>query len=193
MNNGEVVSNNFHPGCNFRSSEWSLYSRGENIMADPLEEMYQTYKKPIYNYLYYLCHDPHQAEELTHDTFLKAIKSIKGFRGESSIKTWLYRIARNTYLNKAKKLSTQLEHSGLEDDYFQGPSVDLDKKLIIEQVFHRLTKTESNLILLREHGFSYLEIADILNLTEGKVKVGIHRAKKRFKELYLEESEGDTK
>jgi RNA polymerase sigma-70 factor (ECF subfamily) len=162
-------------------------------MADPLEEMYQTYKKPIYNYLYYLCHDPHHAEELTHDTFIKAFKSISGFRGESTIKTWLYQIARNTYLNKAKKLSSRLEHSGLLDEHLQGASVDLDKKLNIEQVFQRMTKTESNLILLREHGFSYLEIAEILGLTEGKVKVGIHRAKKKFKELYFEESEGDIR
>ncbi|WP_174731732.1 RNA polymerase sigma factor [Mesobacillus harenae] len=159
-------------------------------MADPLEEMYETYKKPIYNYLYFLCSNPHHAEELTHDTFLKAFKSFSTFRGESSIKSWLYRIARNTYLNSAKKMSSQMELSGLDEtDYFSSP-IDSDKKLIIKSVFKQLTEKETNLILLREHGFSYLEIAGILGLTEGKVKVGLHRAKKKFKMLYLDESEG---
>ncbi|MGM0876289.1 MAG: RNA polymerase sigma factor [Bacillota bacterium] len=161
-------------------------------MADPLEEMYQIYKKPIYNYLYYLCRNPHHAEELTHDTFVKAFKSISGFRGEASMKNWLYRIARNTYLNNAKKTSNQMEQFGFNDDHFQGPPVDTDKKLIIEQIFQKLTEKESNLILLREHGFSYIEISEILGLTEGKVKIGIHRAKKKFMKLYLAESEGGT-
>lgn len=68
-------------------------------MADPREEMYETYKKPIYNYLYRCTYHSHIAEELTQETFLKAFKSLLWFRGDASIKTWLFRIARNTYLH----------------------------------------------------------------------------------------------
>ena len=68
-------------------------------MADPLEEMYQAYKDPVFHYLRNMCRNHNDAEELTHDTFIKTFKGISQYRGDSSLKTWLFKIARNTYLN----------------------------------------------------------------------------------------------
>lgn len=72
-------------------------------MAHITEEIYNTYKKPIYNYLYKVTFNSHIAEELTQDTFLKAFTYVNSFRGDASMKTWLFKIAHNTYVNYLKK------------------------------------------------------------------------------------------
>ncbi|WP_165389463.1 sigma factor-like helix-turn-helix DNA-binding protein [Fictibacillus sp. BK138] len=61
---------------------------------------------------------------------------------------------------------------------------------MIKQTLQRLSEKERSLLVLREQGFSLKEMAEILNQTEGNIKVGIHRAKKKFKEFYLEDEEG---
>ena len=75
-------------------------------MSDPLEEMYQAYRDPVFHYLRNMCRSQTIAEELMHD---KAFKGFGRFRGESSLKTWLFKIARNTFLNNATKFSQQNE------------------------------------------------------------------------------------
>ena len=61
--------------------------------------------------------------------------------------------------------------------------------MIVRQTLQKLTEKERSLLTLREQGFSLNEIANILDQTEGNVKIGIHRAKKKFKQFYLEGEE----
>jgi RNA polymerase sigma-70 factor, ECF subfamily len=161
-------------------------------MTDPLEEIYQAYKESIFRYLHNMCRNRFIAEELTHDTFIKAFKGYARFRGESSLKTWLFKIARNTYVNEAMKLARQNELPYSESEpQASGTTHNMDIGIIVRQTFQRLTEKERSLLALREQGFSISEMADILNQTEGNIKVGIYRAKKKFKEYYLEcEEEG---
>ena len=161
-------------------------------MTDPLEEMYQAYKDPVFHYLRNMCHNRTVAEELTHDTFIKAFKGFGRFRGESSLKTWLFKIARNTYLNEMKKFSQQNEIPYAEPE-LQAISTtrNIEAGMMVRQTLLRLTVNERSLLVLREQGFSLKEMADILGQTEGSIKVGIHRAKKKFKHYYREgEGEG---
>ncbi|MGL5245421.1 MAG: sigma-70 family RNA polymerase sigma factor, partial [Sarcina sp.] len=66
-----------------------------------------------------------------------------------------------------------------------------EKQLLINEVMKKLNEEERTLIILREvNGLSYLEISKVMNFTEGKVKIGLHRAKKKFKALYLKDLEG---
>jgi RNA polymerase sigma-70 factor (ECF subfamily) len=159
-------------------------------MSDPLEEMYQAYRDPVFHYLRNMCRSQADAEELTHDTFIKAFKGFGRFRGESSLKTWLFKIARNTYLNNARKFSQQNEIP-YADMEVKASSIsrNLETKMIVRQTLQKLTEKERSLLTLREQGFSLNEIANILDQTEGNVKIGIHRAKKKFKQFYLEGEE----
>ncbi|WHY00469.1 RNA polymerase sigma factor [Neobacillus sp. DY30] len=160
-------------------------------MTDPLEEMYQAHKDSVYNYLRHMCHSNTMAEELTHDTFIKAFKGFSRFRGESSLKTWLFKIARNTYLNEAKKFSQKNEIPYAEPELqASGKTRNIETEMMVRQTFQMLTDHEKSLLALREQGFSLSEMAEILAQTEGSIKVGIHRAKKKFKKYYLE-GEGD--
>ncbi|MFC0189396.1 RNA polymerase sigma factor [Fictibacillus aquaticus] len=167
-------------------------------MNDPLEEMYHLYKTSIFHYLLQLTFHQHTAEELTHDTFLKAFRMFTSFRGEASIKTWLYRIARNTYLDHVQKKSSALEE---QTDFSERMYADsenqqgsLDEKLFIQHILSQLTEKERTLIVLRDKDlFTYREIGLILNMPEAQVKVGIFRARKKFKEYYIHETQGDQK
>lgn len=158
-----------------------------------LEEIYQQYKAMIYNYLYRSTLNHHKAEELTQDTFLKAFNTIHQFRHDSSLKTWLFTIARNTYLDDIKKKQhqecttdlTEVQVPDHTDDFHA-----INAKLIIRKVLLKLSEKDRTLIMLRDYyGFKYSEIAVIICNTEGQVKVNLHRARKKFKELYSRESE----
>lgn len=75
-------------------------------MQTLLKELFSTYYKDIYTYLYSLSHDAPLSEDLTSEVFLEVVKSIATFRGESDIKTWLFSIARHkwfAYLRQKKR------------------------------------------------------------------------------------------
>ena len=68
------------------------------------ETIYKKYFSVVYGYILSISGDPLTAEEITQDTFFKALKKIDDFRGESTLKVWLCQIAKNTYFNYVKPL-----------------------------------------------------------------------------------------
>ena len=82
-----------------------------------IENLYLEYKKDVFNYLLSLTHDPALSEDLLSETFVKAIYSIGGFKGNSSIKTWLFGIARNLWLQNLRKYRVTVEYSDLLEVY----------------------------------------------------------------------------
>lgn len=147
-----------------------------------IEEYYIQYKQEIFYYLLSLTHDPVLSEDLLSETFLSAFQSLSTFEGKSSIKTWLFGIARNMWLrNCAKKVKT----------------VDYDERLLSylghvseNQVMHGLTlerieallsqKDErvQSIVRLRLDGYAYQEIAERLNISESSARVIDHRCRK---------------
>lgn len=77
-----------------------------------IKQLYIQYHKDVYKYLLSLTHNVTISEDLTSETFLKALQSIWDFRGESSVKTWLFGIARNLWL---QSLRNNLEN--LSEDF----------------------------------------------------------------------------
>jgi len=156
-------------------------------LSEVFIRLYETYKEMIYNYLYHLSLDPHLAEELTQETFIKAFRFEGQFRGEASAKTWLVRIAINTYHSHRRRIPTPAWelHEQTPDplDYSQKS----ETKLIIEAVFRKLSERDRELLTLREiSDLTYAEIARVTGMSDTQVKVGLHRARSRFKELYTE-------
>ena len=68
-----------------------------------LEELYRLYRTDLYRYLCHLTHDPAEAEDLLSETFLRALKRLHTYRGDCAVKTWLFGIARNIWLEGLRK------------------------------------------------------------------------------------------
>jgi RNA polymerase sigma-70 factor, ECF subfamily len=160
-------------------------------LSDVREEIYNSYKIMIFNYFHKAVSNFHTAEDLTEDTFLKAFKHFANFRGESNVKTWLFKIARNTlinHLNLRKCSEIDIAEYPLEDNKDEFSA--LSEKILITKVLLKLSEEERTFIILRDvNGLTYTEIAQVMSFTEGKVKIGIHRARKKFKEFYTQEWE----
>ena len=168
-------------------------------------KLYGAYQKELYLYLYSLCRNRHQAEDLLHETFLKALLALSD--GHTNMRAWLYMVARNLYYNyynrQKKQMTIELsnfEHAAMEVHISRRE--DLIQSDILEEVLHKEEKKQlleavsqlkgqkKEVILLQYFGdFSQKEIAAMLKITPGNVKVLSYRAKKELKE-YLTKEEG---
>ena len=163
-------------------------------------EVYEEFYPKILHYLSRLT-NPHEAEDIAQEVFEKASRSLKSFKGESKLSTWLYRIATNTAIDRMRTPSfkrsfesTSLENAtGIEDrNVWIG-----HKKTLTDQTFIRKEMSEcvrefiyklptdyKTVILLSEiEGFKNTEIADILQISLDTVKIRLHRARAKLKVL----------
>ena len=159
---------------------------------DELEEIYLAYAKPLYFYLWKLSGSESLAEELMQETFYRATLSLDVYEG-GQVKSWLYKVARNTYLDEWRKrkrwkwdpFSNQLVESMVSP--YGLPEDQLDKQEVAEDIQDVATLLPENyrsILHLREYEmFSYEEIAETFDLSIDQVKVSIHRARQRFKQL----------
>lgn len=158
------------------------------------DELYNLYSEGVYKYLVYLTGNLSVAEELLQETFFQAFKNISKFRGESKISTWLYGIARNTYLknyNREKKYN--LCHiDDFKDHINSGELLDsnYERKEILREILCEINKLDfecKQVILLRISGdLSFKDIGEILGKSENWARVTFHRTKiKLRKEMEL--------
>lgn len=161
-------------------------------MKEEFEIVYKNYKTTVYTYLYHLTYDYFLAEDISQDVFLKVYSGIKHFKGESSLKTWILKIARNTYINYARKNKINLlsvEYAE-EADCWQDPEQEAikkeDSRLIINALKHLPENYRTIIILRDEQGMSYDEIGKIMDFTLSNVKITLFRARQKFKQVYSE-------
>ncbi len=161
-------------------------------MKKEFEIAYENYKTIVYTYLYHLTYNHFLAEDISQDVFLKVYSNIRSFKGESSLKTWILKIARNTYINYAKKNKINL--SSIDEvvavDYKQDPEQEVineEKNQLIINTLKLLPESYKTIIILRdEQSMTYDEIGKTMDLTASNVKITLFRARKKFKEIYLE-------
>ena len=91
---------------------------------DDFERIYAEYYDQVYGYCLKLTHDPHMAEEVTQESFFKALKAIDSFHGECRLQVWLCQIAKNTYFSLLKKPKRS---APLEEDW--PDPADLEQRL----------------------------------------------------------------
>lgn len=160
---------------------------------ESFELLYQQYHQPIQRYLYRLCGSADQAEELAQETFLKAYTGLLTFRGTCSVATWLYRIARNSYLNSLRKPATSKIDSdtllAIPDTTGFGDPVQHyaagEQRTLIEVALAGLPEQQRSILLLRDaEELAYVEIADVLGLTVPAVRMKLFRARNAFRSAY---------
>lgn len=155
------------------------------------EEIYHQHFRDVYRFVLSLCRDKAVAEEITQETFYRALKSIDSFKGQCKIKVWLCQIAKNAYYTHLEKLK-KLEPSQVPDR----PSLDNTEEAVMrkEEVFrihkslHCLQEPYKEVFTLRVFGeLSFGEIIELYGKTESWARVTYHRAKQKMHTLLKEE------
>lgn len=109
-----------------------------------IENLYQDYFSTVYKYILSISRDPWTAEEITQDTFFKALKKIDSFRGDCSVKVWLCQIAKNGYYDYLKK---QSRFENLPEDYGIGalsPEYDVERESD-RKAIHKILHSQKSL------------------------------------------------
>lgn len=150
------------------------------------EQIYKAYFKPVYLYMMQLSGNEHIAEEITSETFYKAINSVDSFRGDCDMRVWLCQIAKNTYysyLKKNKKM-VSVDDANLEDVADPGISVieqidEQEEARLIRKILHDISDPYKEVFMWRVFGeLSFKEIADLYGKTDNWACVTYHRARK---------------
>lgn len=154
------------------------------------EEIVREHQQKIYNLAYYLCGNSHEADDITQETFLKAFENLEGFRQEAGLRTWLSRIATNTYLGRKRKKSrhesislgetTVWDHSGNPERIIIRREM---QWCILHVLEHHLPRQEYKVVLVLYdlNGLSYGEISEVLGISVSAVKSRLYRARQSFK------------
>lgn len=153
------------------------------------EEIYRTYFDHVYRYIQRLSGDEVIAEEITSETFFKAMNSIGRFRGECDIRVWLCQIAKNCYYSAHKKdrHSDSIEQSELSELPFCGDTIEeqfikCDDAARIRSILHTIPEPYKEVFMWRVFAeLSFRQIGQIFGKSENWACVTYHRAKTLIK------------
>ncbi len=149
------------------------------------ERVYRTYFDPVYRYALALTGDGQEAEELTQETFFKAMQALDGFRGECSVKTWLCGIAKNAFLSdRRRKKPEPLDEVPERPDAAPGPeaqALEHDESRRLHRALHALPEPYKEVFTLRVFGqLSFRDIGELFGKTDNWACVVYHRARARL-------------
>lgn len=149
------------------------------------QEVYELYFKDVYKYALALCRDEHMAEEVTQETFFKALKNIDSFRGQCKLYVWLCQIAKNTYFsmrakekNRTGETRADAAEGSLEEALLRSESA-----FEIHRALHKLEEPYKEVFSLRVFGeLPFRQIGQLFGKTESWARVTYHRARRMIKE-----------
>ena len=155
-----------------------------------VEKIYKLYFKDVYRYIRKLSGDEHIAEEITADTFFKAMKGLDNFRGECDMRVWLCQIAKNCYLSHLKKAGRS---DVVADEVFiniADPKKNIEYEIVkkdeafqIQKVLHDISEPYKEVFMWRVFGdLSFKQIGQIFGKSENWACVTYHRARNKIKE-----------
>ncbi|HEY1015413.1 MAG TPA: RNA polymerase sigma factor [Herpetosiphonaceae bacterium] len=165
-----------------------------------LDELYRQYRGPLLRYLGRLCGSPEAAEDLLQETFVRVCGAVLSFRGECSVATWLFRIARNAYLNGQRRpaharipteeLLAIPDHHGDGDPVLYVTAREAQDRIAL--ALAGLPEKQRSILLLRDgEDLAYAEIAEVLEISLSAVKVNLFRARAAFRAAYARIIEGE--
>ena len=160
---------------------------------DSVEELYNNYFHDVYLYIRSLSADEHLAEDITQETFFKAMKSVDSFRGDCDIRVWLCQIAKNLFYTQMRK-NRRFTGEDIPDtvpdnsDPVEDILADAQESMDIHRILHTLSEPYKEVFTLRVFGeLSFRQIGELFGKTESWARVTFHRAKlKIFDELEVQ-------
>ena len=169
------------------------------LASEEFSSLYTEHSRAIY----YLClrflGDPQKAEDATHDVFLKAFRKFDQFRGEASLRTWLYRIAINHCQNLRQSWNERHVFSNADDAVWENAAARIDSPLRVletKELGQRIQKTLDELsdeyrlllLLVADEQLSYEQVGALVGQSADAVRGKLHRARKAFAVLFAKTS-----
>ena len=165
------------------------------------DELVRAYNAAIFHVAYRMLGETGEASDVVQEIFLKIFRNIGSFRGDASLKTWMFRIAFSEILNRLRWWKTRHRSSTVSlDDAPNGNARQVadghptplealeskERETAIQKALGRLSKDHRSIIVLRDiEGFSYTEVADVLGISAGTVKSRLARARTELKKSLM--------
>ena len=174
------------------------------------EILIERYHQPVYSLVYRLLDDPSEASDVVQEVFLKVFRKIRAFRGNSTLKTWIYRIAVNEAYNHHRWCSRHHRHAvtlDVEDSSGQAYGDHLaysgsspfelaanhETRVMVEAALEKLNPKFRAAVVLRDiEDLSYEDIASVLDISLGTVKSRITRGREALREILEEQQAPGT-
>lgn len=151
------------------------------------QQLFEANSKKVYNLCYGYTGDSDSANDLMQDTFIKVWQNLDKFRNQAQLSTWIYRIAVNTclsYLRTAKRRATDELNDTIIENYTEEPSEKHEQIALLYKSIAQLEENERLIITMVLDEVPYPEIAEIAGVSEGNLRVKIHRIKHKLTEIY---------
>ena len=159
-----------------------------------LDKIYRNNFIKVYRYILSISGDPHLAEDITQDTFFKAMQRLDSFRGDCALTTWLCRIARNQYLNymnrqtRSQDIAKQSQQSAAASDSIDADLIKQEQAMEIIDAMQKLANPYKEVFSLRTFSeLSFKEIGKEFGKSDNWARVIYHRAKLKIKEELKDE------
>ena len=174
-------------------SDLDLVNRTKAGDGEAFSELARRHERVVYNLSYRFMRDAGMAEDMAQEAFLKAYRLLKGFRGDCSFSTWLYRVTSSvclTELNRRKRRGeVELLPSHTAHMATRQPEA-TDTPEFIRQCVSRLPERYATILtLFYLQGVSYEEIAETMEIPMGTLKTWMHRARHQLRDIVKKELE----
>jgi len=175
-----------------RQDELALIERCRKGDLGAFEELYRTHAGRLYSVALRLVGNPADAEDLLQEIFLAAHRKLDTFRGESSLGTWLYRLATNLCLDHLRSRTGRSRHvtdsiddePGLFDVATSSLAEQTVTRMDLERALARLPEgCRSAFVLHDVEGLEHREVAEILGVAEGTSKSQVHKARLKLRKM----------
>jgi RNA polymerase sigma-70 factor (ECF subfamily) len=175
-----------------RTADLELAARCRAGDADAFEELYRQHARRLFNLALRMIGSAEEAEDLLQEVFLQAHRKLAGFRGESTLGTWLYRLTMNQCLDhlrgrqaKMSRATGSLDDEGAMEPVAPAPSVPAAiSRMDLARAIDLLPAGSKAAFLLHDvEGFEHREIAEILGVSEGTSKSQVHKARMKLRAL----------
>lgn len=154
-----------------------------------IKQIYEEYFETVNKYLFCLTHDNDISEELTQETFYKAVQKIDTYKGKCKMSVWLCQIAKHLWYDQCRKKQKTID---VEENLFDVQSLEStesqvissEEKISLYKKMQKLDEKTREVIYLRITGeLSFKEIATILDKTENWARITFYRGKNKLKEV----------
>jgi RNA polymerase sigma-70 factor (ECF subfamily) len=175
-----------------RAADLALAQRCRDGDAAAFEELYRAHAGRLYNLVFRMAGSAQEAEDLLQDVFLHAHRKLGSFRGDSSLGTWLYRLAVNQCLdflrgrqNRMTRATGSLDDHGTDEPAATLPTVPTAiSRIDLERAIARLPPgCRSAFVLHDVEGFEHNEVARLLGVSEGTSKSQVHKARSKLRAM----------